>query len=317
MYGLCKIANRSFLPAIKSLPKDFKLVAIASRKLSKANKFAKQFQCDAIQGYENLLSREDIDAIYMPLPTGLHYEWILKSIESGKHIYVEKAFASNLKQTKELLSSAKIKNIALMEGYMFLHHKQFKVIESFINNKELGELRHFYGAFGFPPLENDNFRYDEKIGGGVLMDAAGYPLIAASHLFGNQLRIQAASMYFDENCKTHIWGSAFLSNPKGFGGSISFGFDNNYQCSMEIWGSKGKLLANRIYTAGINHSPEIIISKNNQNETIKLKPDNHFVASLIQFRNVIKKNNYRQNSYNQILKQSEYLEKIKQISSNN
>ena len=313
--GCAKIAERSFLPAIKSMPKHFKLIAIASRTLSKAIKFSNQFQCEPVLGYQNLLARQDIDAIYMPLPTGMHHEWMAKSIKAGKHIYAEKSFASNLNQTKELLSLAKKKNIALMEGYMFLYHKQFKKIQSFINNKELGELRHFNGAFGFPPLEIDNFRYDEKIGGGVLMDAAGYPLIASNKLFGNQLEIKAATMYLDDKLNTYLWGSAFLSNSKGFGGSISFGFDNNYQCSFGIWGSKAHLFTNRIYTAGINHSPEIIISRNNQIETIKLEQDNHFIASLMHFRNIIKNNKNRQDSYQQILNQSKSLEKIREISS--
>jgi len=87
--GCANIAHRSVIPAILSLPDHFELVAIASRTLDKATIFAQEFGCEAMSPYEKLIQRKDIDAVYLPLPTGLHKEWLNKALISGKHVYAE------------------------------------------------------------------------------------------------------------------------------------------------------------------------------------------------------------------------------------
>ena len=83
--GCANIAMRSVIPAIKSIP-DFNLIAVASRSIEKANEYADKFQCEAVVGYDNLISRKDIDALYVPLPTGMHLEYVIKALENGKHV---------------------------------------------------------------------------------------------------------------------------------------------------------------------------------------------------------------------------------------
>ena len=76
--GCASIAKRLVIPAIKELSSEFELVAIASRTYQKATEFSDHFGAIAIEGYDKLINRVDIDAIYIPLPTGMHYKWILK-----------------------------------------------------------------------------------------------------------------------------------------------------------------------------------------------------------------------------------------------
>ena len=308
--GCAKIAQRSVIPAIRNLKNDFELIAVASRTTEKANEFAREFSCEPIVGYEHLLDRDDIDAIYVPLPTGLHFEWVGKAINTGKHVYVEKTFASTLTQTQTLISNASNKNIALMEGYMFLYHRQQNIALSMLRDGELGELRHFHGCFGFPPLPLDDFRYDEDLGGGVLMDAAGYPLRAAQFFCGEDLSIQAAALYRDPVKGNSLWGSAYLANQSGLGASIAFGFDNAYQCRYEIWGSLGRLVAERAYTPGPTVSPRLFFESAGGTRIIDVEPDNHFSAALLEFRNLIIKPELRTKHYQQILSQSIALEEI-------
>ncbi|MBC7603407.1 MAG: Gfo/Idh/MocA family oxidoreductase, partial [Ramlibacter sp.] len=74
--GCAKIARRSMAPAIRQLGDDFELVAVASRDAAKAATFAAEFGCEAVTGYDALVERPDVDALYVPLPTGLHPEWV-------------------------------------------------------------------------------------------------------------------------------------------------------------------------------------------------------------------------------------------------
>lgn len=311
--GCAKIACRSVIPAIRELANDFELVAVASRSYAKANEFAQIFGCEAIVGYDEIIARDDIEALYVPLPTGMHHEWVGKAIAAGKHVYVEKSFASTSVQTQSLIGVAAKNNVALMEGYMFLYHRQQALVFSLIREGQLGDLRHFHGCFGFPPLPAGDFRYDEDLGGGVLMDAAGYPLRAARLFCGESLVVQAATVFRESNKGNSLWGSAYLSNGEGLGASIAFGFDNAYQCRYEIWGSRGKITAERAYTPGPSFSPRLIFEAADGTRVIDIEPDNHFVGAMMEFRSLITDPVRRPAHYQQIMNQSQALEDIRAL----
>lgn len=309
--GCASIAHRSIIPAIKQLPELFELVAVASRSKDKAGRFAGEFDCEAIEGYDNLIHSGNIDALYIPLPTGLHKEWINKALLAGKHVYAEKSIAKNHSDAKEMVDNAKKGELALMEGFMFQYHSQHRIVLDLIENGEIGELRYFSGSFGFPPLPEGDFRYDEELGGGVLMDAAGYPVRALHFLLGNDFRVKGSALYYDPKLKSELYGSAFLSDGKGMGATVSFGFDNFYQCRYEIWGQKGKIIADRAYTPKADYSPKIILEKPEGTKTIEVEPEDHFVRAFEEFHRIIKNPAGRLKHYEDILLQSETLEQIK------
>ena len=82
--GCSSVAWRRTLPALVSGPST-RLVAVASRDRAKALRFAEAFQCAATT-YEELLARDDIDAVYNPLPNGLHGRWTRAALAAGKHV---------------------------------------------------------------------------------------------------------------------------------------------------------------------------------------------------------------------------------------
>lgn len=311
--GCAKIARRSMAPALLQLKDRFELVAAASRDAQKASDFAQEFDCEALTGYATMVARTDLDALYVPLPTGLHHEWVGKAIAAGKHVYVEKSFAPTLAQTEALIASARHAAVAVMEGYMFQYHRQQAVVADWLREGLIGELRHFHGSFGFPPLPDGDFRYDDALGGGVLMDAAGYPLRAAHRLLGDDLEVRAATVRRGKEGGTAIWGSAFLANQSGLGASIAFGFDNFYQCRYELWGSRGKLVAERAYTAGAAFTPRLLLESVDGGRELLVEPDNHFVAALVAFSEAITKPDGREDHYRQILVQSRSLQKISDL----
>lgn len=312
--GCASIAQRSVIPAIIDNSDLFELVAVSSRNKDKADVFSQMFSCDSVHGYDVMLARQDIDAVYIPLPTGLHKEWICKALIAGKHVYAEKSIAMCYEDACEIIRLAQEHNLAVMEGYMFQYHSQHKIAFDLIRSGEIGEIRYFSSSFGFPPLQKDNFRYDEELGGGVLMDAAGYPLRATHFILGPELKVVSAAVHYDSATSTSMWGSAFLSDRNGLGASISFGFDNYYQCFYEIWGSKGKLCVERAFTPKSDYRPIIQLEKNGQITRIEAEPDNHFVKSLQEFALIIHKSERRVNHYEDILLQSSSLQRIRDFS---
>jgi predicted dehydrogenase len=165
--GCANIAARSVIPAIKGNA-SFQLVAVASRDSKKAEALATEVGCRAITGYEHLLSA-DVDAVYVPLPTGLHDEWVSKCLEAGKHVFVEKSFGISYAATRRMAERAKQKGLVIMEDFMFLYHRQHAFLLKMIREGTIGRVRNFRASFGFPPLPHRNFRYAKALGGGALL----------------------------------------------------------------------------------------------------------------------------------------------------
>ncbi|HRZ42992.1 MAG TPA: Gfo/Idh/MocA family oxidoreductase [Bacteroidales bacterium] len=311
--GCAAIADRSFIPAIKAMPEHFRLVAVASRDPRKAGDFAERHGCEGHAGYEKLLARDDIDALYIPLPTGLHKEWVIRALEAGKHVYAEKAFAINHRDASMMVDVATRKGLALMEGYMFQYHAQQGFVKQLLADGAIGELRHFEAAFGFPLLPPGNFRYDMEIGGGVLTDAAGYPVRAAFFWLGDNLQLSGASLFRDQSSGTEMFGSAYLSGPGGVGASIAFGFGSFYQCRVTFWGSSGKLSMMRAFTPRPDDQPLLILETPAGTTSLNAPADNHFVGALKAFHDAISGTG-RERLYTDILQQSKTIEMIRKIS---
>jgi len=314
--GCAHIAKRSMIPAIKELTDTFELVAIASRTQEKAAAFADLFNCEAIGGYQNLIDRKDIDALYVPLPTGLHKEWILKALQAGKHVYAEKSIAFNETEAAEMVNLARKNNLALQEGYMFIYHDQYTIALDLLKKGEIGEIRSFSSWFGFPPLDKDNFRYNQELGGGVVFDAAGYPLRAAHLILGPDLVVTSANLQYSPLSHTALYGNAFLQNKEGATAHLSFGFDNFYQCNYTIWGSKGKLTATKAFTPKVEEQPAIILETAGGIRKILAPADNHFKKALLAFADSITDIAVRETQYDAIIRQSASLDKIIELSNN-
>lgn len=301
--GCANIAKNQFIPALLELNNLFEIVGVASRTQEKANEFSRLFKINSYVGYESLLN-ENIDAIYIPLPTGLHKKWVNKALKKGIHVYAEKSLSFSIVETQEMIKNAKENNLVLMEGYTFLFHPQHKIVQNLINENEIGEIRSFSSKFGFPPLPFNNFRYNKNIGGGVLFDAAGYPIKACKLILGNQLIVKSATIDL-----TKQFGSAFFTK-NGIGINISFGFDNYYQCNYEIWGSKGKISVQKAFTPRANDEPIILLEQNNLIKEIKAPKCNQFVEAIKKFYNLIISPSTRDNEFQDIIAQSETLENI-------
>ncbi len=314
--GCASIAEKSVIPAIKKLESRFNIVAIASRSFSKAKVLADLFNCIPVEGYDNLLN-ENIDAVYIPLPTGLHHEWVIKSLNKRKHVYVEKSIAMTSKSAREMVNTAKENQVVLMEGYMFQYHHQHTVVKKILKDFEIGEIRCFRSSFGFPPLQKENFRYNQTLGGGALLDAGGYTLRAANFILGNELDVVAASLYNDPITGVDIFGNAMLINNSGVAAHISFGFDNFYQCTYELWGSLGKLLVYKAFTPKSDEKTFILLEKPTHSEKIEIEPFDQFKAAFISFHDKILNYSKREEEYNNILLQSQLLDQIREISGAN
>lgn len=307
--GASEIAFRRFLPALVKCEK-FEYAGIASRNKQKTDTFIKKFGGSEYYNYDEMLIDESVDAIYLPLPPALHYEWAKKALLSGKHVLVEKPFTSSICHTIELIEAAKGLNLALHENYMFLYHRQIEIIRQIIREGMLGDLRLIKASFGFPRRGSDDFRYNKELGGGSLLDCGGYTIKLANILLGDGMKAKAAKLNYLDEFNVDIFGSATFENEEGLVAQISFGMDNSYKCELEVWGSKGHLTAPRIFTAPPDFNVKLYLNINNQESTVEIGIDDQFLNSIEYFYNTIINEDERRCNYAAILQQSRLIESI-------
>ena len=315
--GCANIAIRSVIPAVLNLNEYFNLVGIASRDIANAEQCAQQFgfcgEVAAFGSYQSLLDCPNLDAVYIPLPNSLHAEWIEKALAKNLHVLVEKSLACDYKTVVYLNKLAEQQGVVLIENFQFRFHSQLAKIKEIVASGKIGDLRCLKSFFGFPglPTEND-IRYQKELGGGALLDAGAYPLKIAQIFMGENIEVAAANLNYLPNKEVDIWGGAYIKQKNGdLFGEIAFGFNNFYQCNIEIWGSNGKLYTNRIFTAPPNFEPILELETVEGKEILKLSSDNHFENMLIHFYKTINGIEDKQTEYQQNINQARLLDELK------
>ncbi|MEO1984762.1 MAG: Gfo/Idh/MocA family oxidoreductase, partial [Fuerstiella sp.] len=126
------------------------VVAVASRSVDKAQAFIDtcqasvpvDHQVDALGTYEELLGRDDIDAVYVPLPTGLRTEWVVKAANAGKHVMVEKPCGVTADDVQKMIDACNANNVQFMDGVMFMHSARLPEIRRTLDDgTSVGEIR--------------------------------------------------------------------------------------------------------------------------------------------------------------------------------
>ena len=323
-----EIAFRRFLPALKEAACfEYAGVAIANmeefvgatdeilaKERAKAQTFVDSYGGKIYDGYRNLIESNDIDAVYLPLPPGLHYQWAKVALTAGKHILVEKPCTTALTNTQDLLQEAGVKQLAVHENYMFAFHDQLKAVNDIVASGEIGDVRLYRVSFGFPMRAQNDFRYNKALGGGALLDCGGYTLKYASILLGPTAKIKYAQSNNIEGFGVDMYGSAALVNEEGVTAQVAFGMDHNYKCELEVWGSKGTLYTNRILTAPAGLVPEVIIRKGNDEEKRNLPADDAFKKSILHFAHCIEDKAAREENYQTLLRQAKLVDSFKELS---
>ena len=170
--GAARIAPAALVkPASASSEVD--VVAVAARSLERAQAFAAKHDIPrAHSSYEALLADPDVDAVYNPLPNGLHGRWTRAALEAGKHVLCEKPFTANAAEAREIALLAADSDRVVMEAFHYRYHPLALRAEEIIASGELGALQRVETALSFPLPKFSDIRYDYDLAGGATMDAA-------------------------------------------------------------------------------------------------------------------------------------------------
>lgn len=314
--GAANVAIRYVIPALMKLDHLYSVITIASRSEEKLGELAKEFNINFTNCYDDIIDDKSIDIVYIPLPNALHYIWVKKALLAGKHVLVEKSMACNVEDVVELNEIAKSKHLALVENFQFRFHSQLKLIKDIISSGSLGGIRNIKSNFGFPPFNDiNNIRYSKELGGGALLDAGAYPLKLARILLGESIYVDSASLYYEPSIDVDTWGSAQIKcKSSKVVMQCSFGFDNSYLCNVEVWGSKGILNADRIFTSPPDNKAMITLKNSQEIENFEVAPENHFVNMLVYFHGLCNDNISLDREYSDNILQAKLIHQLREQS---
>lgn len=288
--GTAKIAEQELVPALQE-SENAKLLAIASRGLAKAKRFAKDHGISKAYGsYAELLKDPDIEAVYLPLPNHLHYEWTIKTAEAGKHVLCEKPLARSVGEAKAMFAACEANHVLLMEGFMYRFHPQTRRVQELLKQKVIGKPRLIRVAHSFPlHLLNreEDFRWRMETGGGSLLDLGVYCIDTARYLFqADPVRAFAMSFFHpDHSAEAETRG--ILEFPGGRVAIIDSSFLVATRKEYEVVGAKGRIRALDPYNPGRGKDNEIEITIRGERTLEIIKAENEYRLEVDHFSRCI------------------------------
>lgn len=172
--GAARIAPTALIKPAQAV-EGVTVAAVAARDRGRAQEFARKHGIATVHGsYAELVNDPSLDAIYNPLPNGLHAEWTIAALEAGKHVLCEKPFTANAAQAREV--AAKAGDRVVMEAFHYRYHPLAKRLQAIARSGELGEITRVETAMCFPLPRFGDIRYNYGLAGGALMDAGCYAM---------------------------------------------------------------------------------------------------------------------------------------------
>lgn len=259
--GTANIAKGCTIPGMQ-LAENCELYAIAGRSLDKTEKFKEAFGFEKVYGdYDALLADPAVEAVYIPLPNTLHYEWVIKAAKAGKHILCEKPLAPSAAQAAEMQAAARENHVLLMEAFAYLHSPLVAAIKTELEQGTIGQVRYMENAFITSDYDLSNIRMRRETLGGSVYDLGCYCISQAVWLLGEPEDVSAVADFSDQGVDSLATGLLRYAD----GARVAFtcgmvlatGQDKRLD-RLQIHGTKGVLRSDAEFNQAGKLSYEII-----------------------------------------------------------
>lgn len=219
------------------------VAAVAARDASRAEAFAAKHGVSRVHdSYEALIADPDLDAIYNPLPNGLHGRWTRAAITAGKHVLCEKPFSANATEAREVAELAAGTDRVVMQAFHYRYHPLALRVEEIIASGELGKMERVEAAICFPLPKFSDIRYNYSLAGGATMDAGCYAVDMVRTFGGATPEVVSAQAKLRDPQVDRAM-TAELRFPSGHTGRIrcSMWSTDLFQLSAKVVGDRGEL----------------------------------------------------------------------------
>ena len=213
--GTAGIAKGCTIPGMQ-LAENCNLYAIAGRSMEKAKAYQTEFGFEvAYDSYEALLADPMLEAVYIPLPNELHYEWTIKALKAKKHVLCEKPLAPTPAQIREMFACADENGVLLMEAYAYLHNPLMAAIKQELKSGVIGDVRYMESQFITSDYDVSNIRMRKETFGGATYDLGCYTTTQILWMLEEEpVKVQAVADFSDRGIDTYTSGLLTFADGK-------------------------------------------------------------------------------------------------------
>ena len=248
------------------------VTAVASRDIARSRQFIAGLQKEApfedaptaFGSYEELIASPNVDAVYIPLPTGLRKEWVVRAAAAGKHVICEKPCAVNADEVREMISACKINRVQFMDGVMFMHNPRMNRLRKALDDgKSIGRINRITSNFCFRMAEDvfeRNIRINSKLEpSGCVGDLGWYNIRFALWAMNWKMprevhgRVLAERRASKDLAPVPVDFSAELIFDEATSASFYCSFRAQYQNWVHVSGTNGTLVVTDFVHAGGGH----------------------------------------------------------------
>ncbi len=247
------------------------VVAVAARDGERAAKFAARHGIPrVVDSYAALIADPGIDAIYNPLPNGLHGVWTTRALEAGKHVLCEKPFTANAAEAEAVAAVAAGTDRVVMEAFHYRYHPVAQRIVDLVRDGAIGELRDIESAMCIPlPLPKD-IRYRLDLAGGAVMDTGCYAIHMNRTVAGEEPEVLGARA---RTVRPGVdrWMRAQLAYPSGATGTMTCALLSStvLKVALRVRGSAGEI---RVFNpTGPQFGYRMVLRRNGGRERIRVE----------------------------------------------
>lgn len=241
LIGASRVATYAVIAPARDEPRA-EVVAVAARDPERARAYATEYGIPRVHdSYEALLADSEIEIVYIGTPPRYHREQALAAIAAGKPTLLEKPFAMNADEARSILDAADRAGVPVFEAIHSRFHPFFARLQEAAT--EVGPVKHLDARFDIEVKQRaEEFRWNDALGGGALMDLGVYPLTWCRGVTGEEPTVVSAKSHLVDGADART--TAELRFPSGITASISAAMDSEGRtASVEVIGAKGRVLA--------------------------------------------------------------------------
>jgi UDP-N-acetyl-2-amino-2-deoxyglucuronate dehydrogenase len=223
------------------------LAAVADNKYSRAEHFAHEYDAEPYENYHDLLARDDIDAVSICVPSGLHAQIALDALAAGKHVLVEKPIAIELADADQMIQSARSRNLKLGVVLQNRYNPPMQQLRALIDQERLGRL-HLGNAcvrwFRPQSYYEDGWHGTWAMDGGALMNQSIHHIDALQWFMGPVESVFAYTATRVHQMEAEDVGVAVVRFSSGALATIegsTLTWPQNLEGSIAIFGDRGSV----------------------------------------------------------------------------
>lgn len=284
-------------PAILELGDKYKIVALCNRTKQDAMEFAKKIKLDSANVYDNydeMLKRQDIDAVDVLVPIQLNYQVSEAVAKSGRNFICEKPLAPDMEQATKFLEISKKYKVKIMIAENYRYNEENNKIKEIVESGKIGEVVYFFknNVVCFPcemdagSYADTEWRQHPRFPGGAFLDAALHDIAAMRHIFGKVECVQAFGKPQKEDFSPYKSVNSSILFESGVIGHFSYfpsGFESQKPpIGFRIFGTNGEIYLEE-KTCGIIN----IAYNNGTSEKVSFVPERGYYNELLNFYNAV------------------------------